>query len=85
MKQLVERGRVEAEQRGHFVDQALFDHVDGNLERGLGGALARTGLKEVEPAAFDCEFDVLHVAIVALQQFEHLSKLGIGLRHRFLH
>ena len=46
-------------------DQALGRHVDGDLQRGLGGALAVAGLQHVEPALLDRELDVLHVAVVA--------------------
>ena len=42
-------------------------HLDGNPERGLGGALAGARLQHPQLAALDGEFEVLHVAVVLLQ------------------
>ena len=41
------------------------------LQRGLGGALAGAGLQHAQLAALDRELDVLHVAVVLLEQVEH--------------
>ena len=67
MQQLVERGRLDARHRLLLVDQALAHHVDGDLERRLGGALAVARLQHVELAALHGELDVLHVAVVLLE------------------
>ena len=45
-------------------------HVDGDPQRRLGGALAGAGLQHPQLAALDGELDVLHVAIMALEQVE---------------
>ena len=68
-----------------LADQPFAGHVDGDPERRLGGALAGAGLQHPELAALDGELDVLHVAIVALEQVEHLGELGEHLGQRFLH
>ncbi len=48
-----------------LADQPVARHVDGDLERGLGGALAGARLQHVEPALLHRELDVLHVAVMA--------------------
>ena len=55
-------------QRLVHVDQALVDHVHGDPERRLGGALADAGLQHPELAALDGELDVAHVAVVVLER-----------------
>ena len=67
MQELVERGRHDARHRLLLVDQPLAHHVDGDLERGLGRALAVARLQHVELAALHGELDVLHVAVVRLE------------------
>ena len=51
-----------------LVDQPLLHHVDGDLERRLGGALAGAGLQHAELAALHRELDVLHVAVMGLER-----------------
>ena len=85
MKQLVERHRIDPRDRLVALDQAFAFHLDRDLERGLGGALAGAGLQHPELAAFHGEFDVLHVAIVLLEQVEHAGELAIGFGHGLFH
>ena len=59
--------RVTASSR---ADQAFIGHVDGDLERRLGGALAGARLQHPQPAVLDGEFQVLHVAIMLLEPRE---------------
>ena len=54
-------------------------------KRRLGGALARAGLQHPELAALDGELEVLHVAVVPLQEAVDAHQLRVGLRHRPLH
>ena len=68
VQQLIERGGIDAGDRLRLVDQAFRDHVDGDLERRLGGALAGARLQHPELAALDGELDVLHVAVVRSQR-----------------
>ena len=85
MEQLVERGGIDPEHRLLLADQAFADHVDGDAQRRLGGALAGAGLQHPERAALDRELDVLHVAIVALEQVEDPGQLGEHVGHRLFH
>ena len=62
-----------------LVDHALVQQVAGDLQRGLGGTLAVTGLEHVELAVFHGELHVLHIPVVILQQGAHLGELRIGL------
>ena len=80
---LVEPVRAYPHERLFLVDQALPDHVDGGLELGEGGPLARPRLEHPELSALDGELDVLHVLKAALQDSADLQKLQVNLRHRF--
>ena len=85
VEQLVERHRIDAQDRLFAGNQAFRRHVDRDLERGLGGALARAGLQHPELGLFDRELDVLHVAVMGFEPVEHRRQLGIDLRHRLFH
>ena len=62
------------------VDQALVDELDGDPERGTGGALAHPGLQHPQLAALDRELDVAQVPVVVLQRLHDLHQLAVGLR-----
>jgi hypothetical protein len=85
VEQLVERHRIDAQHRGLLVDQPFAGHVDGHLERRLGGALAAAGLQHPQLALLHRELDVLHVAVVPLEQLEHAGQLRVSLGHRLFH
>ena len=85
VEQLIERHWIDPQNRGLFVDQPLMGHIDRHLERGFGSALARTGLEHPQLPALDREFDVLHIAVVRFEQFEHGGQLGIGRWHGLFH
>src|SRR3546814_6426295 len=57
VQKLVERRRVDARNRLLLGDQPLVRHVDRDLERGLGGALAAPGLEHPELALLHRELD----------------------------
>src|SRR3546814_2037624 len=59
-------------------DQPFGRHIDRDLERGLGGALAGARLEHPEMPALHRELDILHVAIMVFEQAEDLGQLGIG-------
>ncbi|MCY1233682.1 hypothetical protein D9M72_462340 [compost metagenome] len=82
MQQLVERGRIDAGDGLLLGNQALLRHIDGDLQRCLGGALARARLQHPERAALDGELQILHVAVVTLQRITDRPKLGEGFRHQ---
>ena len=56
-------------------DEALFDHLDGDTERGRRGALAHTGLEHPELSLLDGELDVAHVPVVFLKRHENALEL----------
>ena len=64
-----------------LAEHAFLDHVDGDADFGLRGALAVARLQHPELAVLDGELHVLHVAVVA---FEPLSD-GLELRVRRWH
>ena len=68
MQQLVERSGIDARDRLLLRDQPFLGHLDRDAQRGLGGALAGARLQHPELAALDGELEVLHVAVVLLQQ-----------------
>ena len=61
VQQLIEAGRIDAQNRGLLVDQLFLDHLDGDPHGRAGGALAVAGLEHVQLALFDGELEVLHV------------------------
>ena len=67
-----------------LADQLLGGHLDGDLQRRLGGALARARLQHPELAALDGEFEILHVAIVLLQPIRDIDEGGERLGHQLL-
>ena len=84
-QKLVERRRIDAQDRLFLADQPFIRHVHRDLERGLGGALARARLEHPQLGTLDGELDVLHVAIVSLERIEDRGELGIDLGHRLFH
>jgi hypothetical protein len=66
-------------------DQPLFGHVDRDLQRRLRRPLARARLEHPELALLHGELDVLHVAIMRLQDVEDVGELRVGLGQRFFH
>ena len=66
-------------------DEALFDHVDGDLHRGGGGPLGAPRLEHVQLAALDRELEVLDVAVVLLELLADPLELGVDGRHVGLH
>ena len=76
--------RVDAGDRLLARDQPLGRHVDGDLQRRLGGALAGARLQHPELAALDGELEVLHVAVVLLEPVGDRDEGREGLRHQLL-
>src|SRR5579875_1928717 len=84
-EELVDLLGLHAQQGLVARDQPLAHHVDGDLDRGLGGALSAPGLEHPQLPALDGELQVLHVLVVALQHPRHLLELLVDLRHLLLH
>ena len=83
MEQLVEGGRLHAEHRLFLRDQAFLHHVHGDLDRGVGGALAGAGLEHEQRAFLHRELEVLHVAVMFLQLRGDVPELLVHLGHLF--
>ena len=71
--------------RLRFRDQPLARQVDRDAQRRLAGALAGAGLQHPELARLDRELDVLHVAVVALEDAVDAHELAVRLGHRAFH
>ena len=84
MEELVDRRRIDAADRGLAIDQALADHVHGDLHRRRRRTLAVPCLQHPQAAALDRELEVLHVAVVALEETRRLLELREAARHRLL-
>ena len=68
MEKLIELRRIEAQHGLLLGDDAVASHVDRDLQRGLGGALARAGLQHEQLAFLHGELDVLEIAEMLLQR-----------------
>ena len=66
-------------------DEALFDHVDGDLHGRRGGPLRAPRLEHVQLAALDRELEVLDVAVVLLELLADALELVVDLGHVGLH
>ena len=64
-----------------LVDEALFEHIDGDLHRRARGALPVTGLEHVKLAALYGELDILHVLVGGLEVGCDFEKLFVDLGH----
>ena len=67
MQELIELLGLHARDGGRRIDQPLTDHLGRDAHRRRGGSLAVARLEQIQPPAFDGEFDVLHVAEVFLE------------------
>ena len=84
-QELRQVARGDALDRGLLVDQLLLDHLDGDADGGLRGALAGAGLQHEELAVLDGELDVLHVLVVLLELGADLHQVRVRLREALLH
>ena len=75
VEELVELLGGNAHDRLLLGDAALLVHLDGDLERGEGGALAHAGLEHPELALLDGELEVHHVSVVVLEDLEDVEEL----------
>ena len=86
MEQLIDLSGFDTEHRLALGDEPFAHHVDSDLHRRFGGALAAARLEHEELAALDGELHVLHVAVVLLELSRDLLELPVGfgeiLRHR---
>jgi hypothetical protein len=85
MQKLIERQWIDAQHRFVLSDQAFVGKLDRDAQRRLGGALAVARLQHPQLALLHREFQVLHVAVVALKRVVDARKLGIGIGQGVLH
>ena len=73
-----------AHDRSFPADELFLHHIDGELERGGGGALAVARLEHEQLAFLDREFDVLHVLEMFLERGANFHEFGVGFGHLVL-
>ena len=81
VEQVIELLRLDAADRGLFVDESFVDEVASDLQRGVGRALAITGLQEEELAVFDGVFHVLHIVEIGFHALDGFHELFVDFRH----
>ena len=84
VEQRVKLLRLDLEQRFVGRDHAFFDEVDGDLQRGGGGALAVTRLQHIELTVFDGKLHVLHIVIMLFKVVRDGDELLVHLGHNVL-
>ena len=82
MQKLIQRAGVDPAHRVLARDQAFVRHLDRAAERGFRRALAVAGLQHPQFAALDRELQVLHVAVMLLQQLGGGDELAEDFRHQ---
>ena len=83
-QQLLQLPRLDSRHRLLLGDEALLDHVDGDVHGRLAGALRRARLQHPQLASLDRELEVLHVLVVLLELARVALELRVHLRHVLL-
>ena len=84
MQQGIQLLGLDAQHSLALGDHALVHQVACNLQSGLSGTLAVTGLQHIQVAILDGELHILHVAEVLLQAVCDGDELLVNLRHLLL-
>ena len=79
-QELVDVRRLDPAERLLLGDDALVDHVDGDLHGRRRGPLRAARLEHVELAALDRELEVLDVAVVLLELLADALELAVDRR-----
>ena len=82
VQELIERARLDPAHRVLARNEAVVRHLDRAAQRGLRRALAVAGLQHPQLAALDRELEVLHVAIVLLEELGRGDELAEHLGHQ---
>ena len=82
MQELVERAWLDPAHRILARDEAVVRHFDRAAQRGLRRALAVAGLQHPQFPALDRELEVLHVAVMLLQELGGGDELAEHLGHQ---
>ena len=78
-QELVDVAGLDPGDRLGLGDDAVGDHVDGDLHGRRRGPLGAAGLEHVQAPALDRELEVLDVAVVALEPLGDALELGVRL------
>ncbi len=85
MQKLIERSGIDAHHRIFLRDQTFIGEIDRNPQRGLRRALAIASLQHPELALLDCEFHILHVTVMLLEQRVDARQFLERIRHCRFH
>ena len=85
VQELVELGGIDPHDRLLARDQPLVDHLGGDPERRGCRPFPGARLEEVQRPLLHRELDVLHVAVVRLEQLERPDQLVVGRGHELAH
>ena len=85
MQQLVQRDRINPQQRLVACDQPFFGHLDRHPQRRGSGAFATARLQHIELPLLYGEFQVLHIGVMRLKLRAHIIQLAKNLGHRLFH
>ena len=85
MQKHIESFCVDLEERFLFVDHTFVDKIASDTDSGGSGTLAVSGLKHEEFAAFDGEFHILHIAVVAFKSLADVKELFVNVGKDFRH
>ena len=85
MQKLLYLLRRQSGDRRLSVDEPFAHHIDRDLHRRLGRALAAPGLEHIQLVVFNRKFHVLDVFIVPFQEVGYLDEVLVSLRERLGH
>ncbi len=81
VQDLIKLRRVHHHDRFFLADPAFLDHVRGDLDGGLRGALTVACLQHPQLALLDGELDILHVVVVGLEVLADVGELLVDRGH----
>ena len=80
MQQLVDLRRLDALNGLVLSDELFVDHIDRDLDGGLGGPLGGASLQHPELALLDGELEILDVAVMLLQPLGSRLEFAVDIR-----
>ncbi len=83
-QQLIERFRIDQQNRVLRRHELLGRQIGGDHHRRVAGALAAARLQHEQPLVLNRELEVLHVLVVALEPGRDLAQLLVRLRQHLL-
>src|SRR5215475_12945176 len=70
-----------AQQSFFLTDDPLLHHIHSDPNRSKTSPLTTPSLKHPELVVLHCEFDILHVPVVRLENLAYLLKFCVGAGH----